>query len=226
MSGAGAVRVGPRPGRIALAAAGGAWALVSLPLTAADWGAPWVGQLSRIDPWRSVRAAVDEPYILFGALAGLSFLAIGLALLPSLWRGGWGGRVLAALVLAGAVVTPASYLSTPEESPLHALWGSEGPLLVLVGLAGIAAAFTARGWPTWLRVLLGATLPVLIAACSRPATTRTAASSRSRSRRSSSSPQRRPRACPTDGAGHLRPALRGPMRPGQTSSADQQRLRR
>ncbi|SDR90951.1 hypothetical protein [Agrococcus carbonis] len=163
MSGAGAVRVGPRPGRIALAAAGGAWALVSLPLTAADWGAPWVGQLSRIDPWRSVRAAVDEPYILFGALAGLSFLAIGLALLPSLWRGGWGGRVLAALVLAGAVVTPASYLSTPEESPLHALWGSEGPLLVLVGLAGIAAAFTARGWPTWLRVLLGATLPVLIA---------------------------------------------------------------
>lgn len=149
--------------RVWLALAGGAWALLSAPLVAADWGAPWIGALSRAEPWRSVRAGVDDPYVVFGALAGISFLAIGLALLPDLRRAGWGGVVMLVGVLAGTVVSPLSYLGTPESSPLHGLWGSEGPLLVAVGLSGVLAAITARRWPLRVRLLLGATLLVLVA---------------------------------------------------------------
>ncbi|MGC5076737.1 hypothetical protein [Agrococcus sp. DT81.2] len=152
-----------RPWRAALALVGGAWALLSLPLVAADWSWPWVATLSGAEPWSSVRAAVEDPYVVFGALAGLSFLAIGIALLPDLRRAGWGGIVMLVAVLAGAVVSPLSYLGTPESSLLHWLWGSEGPLLVGVGLAGVLAAVTARGWPLAVRLLLGATLLVLVA---------------------------------------------------------------
>ncbi|GAA1424835.1 hypothetical protein [Agrococcus citreus] len=152
-----------RAARLGLALGGGAWALVSLPLVAAEWSWPWVAQLSRLEPWSAMRASVAEPYVVFGALAGVSFLAIGLALLPELLRAGWGGLVLLTAVLAGSVVSPLSYLGTAESSPLHGLWGAEGPLLVLVGLAGVAAAVTARGWPRALRALLAATLLVLVA---------------------------------------------------------------
>ncbi len=152
-----------RPWRAALALAGGAWALLSLPLVAADWSWPWLATLSRAEPWTSVRTAVDDPYVVFGALAGLSFLAIGIALLPDLRRAGWGGVVMLVAILAGTVVSPLSYLGTPESSPLHWLWGSEGPLLVAVGLAGVLAAVTARGWPLAVRLVLGATLLVLVA---------------------------------------------------------------
>ncbi len=103
-----------RPRRAALALLGGAWALLSLPLVAADWSWPWVATLSRAEPWSSVRAAVDDPYVVFGALAGLSFLAIGIALLHDLRRAGWGAIVMLVAVLAGAVVSPLSYLGTPE----------------------------------------------------------------------------------------------------------------
>lgn len=152
-----------RTARLWLALAGGAWALFSLPLVAATWSWPWVAQVSRLEPWSGMRAAVEEPYVVFGALAGISFLVIGLALLPDLVRAGWGGVVLLVTVLAGAAVSPLSYLGTAEDSPLHPLWGSEGPLLVGVGLAGVLAAITARRWPAPLRALLGATLVVLVA---------------------------------------------------------------
>ncbi len=152
-----------RAARVWLALGGGAWALLTLPLVAAAWSWPWVEQVSRLQPWAAIRASVDEPYIVFGALAGVSFLAIGLALLPDLRRAGWGGVVLLVTVLAGSVVSPLSYLGTPPASPLHGLWGSEGPLLVGVGLAGVLAAITARRWPRPLRVLLGVTLLVLVA---------------------------------------------------------------
>jgi hypothetical protein len=146
-----------------LALIGGAWALLILPVVAAEWGPSWVTALSGLEPWRSMRMSVDEPYIVFGALAGLSFLAIGLALLPDLRRAHWGGHVLAWSVLAGAVVSPLSYLGTPEDSALHPLWGAEGPLLVVVGIAGALAAISAdRRWPSWTRILMGATLPVLV----------------------------------------------------------------
>ncbi|MCR8670959.1 hypothetical protein [Agrococcus sp. HG114] len=153
-----------RAGRLWLAGIGGAWALFSTPLVAGDWGAKWIEALSLAEPWRSLRDVVDEPYIVHGALGGLSFLAIGLALLPDLRRAGWGGTALAWLVLAGALVTPVSYLSTPVDAPTHALWGSEGPLLIVIGIVGVLAAITAGPrWPLWARILLGCTLPVLIA---------------------------------------------------------------
>jgi len=165
-----APRVRARPGalrsrarRLWLAGTGGAWALLSTPLVAGDWGARWIETLSVSEPWRSLRDVVAEPYILYGALGGLAFLAIGLALLPDLRHAGWGGSTLAWLVLAGAAVTPISYLSTPVDAPMHALWGSEGPLLIAIGAAGVLAAATAgRRWPLWTRILLGCTLPVLI----------------------------------------------------------------
>ncbi|WP_306231825.1 hypothetical protein [Agrococcus beijingensis] len=152
-----------RRARLLLALAGGAWALFTLPLTAAEWSWPWVATVSRLEPWRALIGAVDEPYVVYGALTGLSFLAIGLALLPDLRRAGWGGALLAWAVLAGTIVSPVSYLSTPPGSPLHALWGSEGPLLVVIGLVGVLAAVTARGWPRGARILLGMTLAVLVA---------------------------------------------------------------
>ncbi|MFE5408254.1 hypothetical protein [Microbacterium sp. NPDC056569] len=109
------------------------------------------------------REAVHDPYIVFGALAGLSFLAIGLALLPDLRRAGWGGTVMAWLVIAGAPITALSYLNTPQEAPLHFLWGAEAFVLVAVGLAGILAAVTAGSrWRLWVRIVLGLTLPVLV----------------------------------------------------------------
>ncbi|UOW01389.1 hypothetical protein [Agrococcus sp. SCSIO52902] len=152
-----------RRGRIALSLAGGLWALLLLPLTAADWGAPWVAALSRLEPWRALRGAVDDPYVVFGALTGVSFLAIGAALLPDLRRARWGGTVFAVTVLLGAIITPVSYLSTPPTAPLHVLWGAEGPLLVVIGLAGVLAAVSARRWRRWVRALLAVTLVVLVA---------------------------------------------------------------
>ena len=108
------------------------------------------------------REAVHDPYIVFGALAALSFLAIGLALLPDLRRAGWGGAVMAWLVLVGAPVTALSYLNTPKEAPLHFLWGVEALVLIAVGLAGILAAVTAGSrWRLWVRIVLGLTLPLL-----------------------------------------------------------------
>lgn len=150
--------------RAGLALLGSVWSLLTLPLVAATWSGGWVAELSRTPPYRAIAALVDDPYIVFGTLGFLSFLAIGLALLPDLRRAGWGGTTMVALVLAGAVVTVLSYLGTPDESPLHPLWGAEGYLLLGVGAAGIAAAITAgRGWRIWTRVLLGATILVLAA---------------------------------------------------------------
>lgn len=153
---------GERAARAWLAGAGGAWALLSAPIVVAAWGGP-LASIGRLEPWRSAGAAVDDPYVVFGALSGASFLAIGLALLPDLRRAGWGGALLAWSIVLGAPITAISYLSTPVDAPLHALWGAEGPWLVGIGLLGVAAAVTAgRSWPRWTRALLGLTLPVLV----------------------------------------------------------------
>jgi hypothetical protein len=71
---------------------------------------------------------------------------------------------MAWLILAGAPITALSYLNTPKDAPLHFLWGAEGFVLIAVGLAGIVAAVTAGSrWRLWLRVVLGLTLPLLVA---------------------------------------------------------------
>ncbi|NHB84037.1 hypothetical protein G7085_03515 [Tessaracoccus sp. HDW20] len=54
-----------------------------------------------------------DPYVVFGCLGAVSFLAIGLSLLPDMRRAGLGGRLFAWLILLGAGVTVISYLGTP-----------------------------------------------------------------------------------------------------------------
>lgn len=154
-----------RAARASIALGGGAWALLTLPLVGEGWSWPVVDAIGRAEPYRSLRESLPgDPYATGGALVGIAFLAIGLAMLPELRRAGWGGSLLAWLVVAGAVVSPVSYLSADERAPLHALWGSESSLLVAIGAAGIAAAVTAgRDWPRWSRALLACTLGVLVA---------------------------------------------------------------
>ena len=154
-----------RPWRAVLAGVGGLWALLILPFPATEFGVPLWSWVFRFRPYFWAREAVHDPYIVFGALAAVSFLLIGLALLPDLRRAGWGGAVMGWLILAGAPVTALSYLNTPGEAPLHFLWGAEAFVLVAVGLAGILAAVTAGPrWRGWVRLLLGLTLPLLVVA--------------------------------------------------------------
>lgn len=152
-----------RPWRAILAGLGGLWALVTLPFPATEFGVPLRGWVFHFRPYFWAREAVHDPYIVFGALSALSFLAIGLALLPDLRRAGWGGAVMAWLIVAGAPITALSYLNTPREAPLHFLWGAEAFVLTAVGIAGIVAAITARSrWRLRVRILLGATMPLLV----------------------------------------------------------------
>lgn len=114
--------------------------------------------------YRALQDSVSgDAYIVFGALGAASFLAIGIALLPSMNRAGWGGRVFAWAVIAGAAVTILSYFGSPVGSPLHKFWGAEAYALIAIGTAGVLAAITAgRRWPAWARALLASTLVVLV----------------------------------------------------------------
>lgn len=124
----------------------------------------WQDQVSQTPLYQALAEWAGDPYVVFGCLGAFSFLAIGLALLPDMRRAGVGGRLFAWLIIVGAVVTVISYLGTPVDSPLHPLWGAEGYWLILVGLASIVATFTAGcTWRTWTRILLGLSLPVLVA---------------------------------------------------------------
>lgn len=153
-----------RPWRAVLACLGGLWALAILPFPATEFGLASWSWVFHYRAYFRVREMVHDPYIVFGALAALSFLAIGLALLPDLRRAGWGGTVMAWLVIAGAPVTALSYLNTPKDAPLHFLWGAEAFVLIAVGMAGIAAAATAGSrWRRWVRIMLAVTLPLLVA---------------------------------------------------------------
>lgn len=150
--------------RAVLASLGALWALAILPLPATEFGVPSWSWVFRYRVYFWAREAVHDPYIVFGALAALSFVAIGLALLPDLRRAGWGGEIMVWLVIAGAPVTALSYLNTPKDAPMHFLWGAEAFVLIAVGLAGIFAAVTAGSrWSLWVRIMLGLTLPVLVA---------------------------------------------------------------
>lgn len=135
-----------------------------LPFPATEFGVSLWSWVFRYRAYFWAREAVHDPYIVFGALASLSFMAIGLALLPDLRRAGWGGALMAWLIIAGAPVTAISYLNTPSEAPLHFLWGAEAFVLIAVGLAGILAAITAASrWRLWVRMVLALTLPLLVA---------------------------------------------------------------
>lgn len=148
--------------RAFLAALGGVWAALILPLVATAFGATqWVWIFDN-PVYVGARQWAGNPYVVFGVLGSLSFLTIGIALLPDLQRAGWGGRVMAWLIIAGAPITAISYLNASERAPLHFVWGGEFFVLVAIGLSGGAAAATAgRRWPAGVRILLGMTLVIL-----------------------------------------------------------------
>ena len=93
--------------------AGGVWAALTLPLVATAFGSSAYVWVLRSRVYFAANQWADDPYITYGALAGFSFLAIGLALLPDLRRAGWGGTVMAWLIIAGGPLCAVSYLSTP-----------------------------------------------------------------------------------------------------------------
>ena len=146
-----------------LAGLGGLWAATTLPITATAWGVTqwvWVFEYP-VYVW--ARQSTNDPYIVFGALASISFLAIGIGLLPDLRRARWGGIVMAWLVIAGAPITALSYVNTRESAPLHFIWGWEFYILVAVSVAGVAAAASAGPrWGIGVRSILGMTLLILL----------------------------------------------------------------
>jgi hypothetical protein len=150
--------------RALLAGLGGLWAALTLPLVATAFGsAQWVWVFDS-PVYVEARQWAGNPYVVFGGLVSLSFLTIGIALVPDLRRAGWGGLAMALLIIIGAPITALSYLNSSERAPLHFTWGWEFYVLVAVGLSGIAAAATAgRRWRVGVRVLLGMTLLILVA---------------------------------------------------------------
>lgn len=154
-----------------------AWAFVLLAPQQHAWsgayGMPrWLFALNTLPPYDAVRgwlvaSGTADFYLVFGAAASASFALIWFATGPAFAALGWSGRVLGGLVLAAAVVTLLSYLNHADGAPLRFLWGAEGVLLAVIGLWAVVAAFAApraNAVATWERVLLGATLPLFIAA--------------------------------------------------------------
>ncbi|RXZ49831.1 hypothetical protein [Agromyces binzhouensis] len=169
-----------RPSRsVAVTAAllAAAWAFVLLPPQQHAWSGGyamprWLFVLDRLPPYDAVRGwlvSVGQPdfYLVFGAAASVSFALAWFATGPAFAALGWAGRVLGWLVLAGAAVTLLSYLNHADGAPLRVLWGAEALVIMAIGLWALVVAFLAprgAGIPVWERVLLGATLPVLVGA--------------------------------------------------------------
>lgn len=166
------------PGRAAaviLALVAAVWAFVLLPPQQHAWSGAyamprWLFVLNELPPYDAVRrwlVAVGQPdfYLAFGAAASVSFALIWLATGPAFAALGWSGRVLGWLMLAGAPVTLLSYLNNPDAGPLRWLWGAEAFVLLAIGGWAIVVAIIAprgAGIPVWERVLIGATLPVIV----------------------------------------------------------------
>lgn len=161
-----------RAGCAVLAAIASLWALFLLPQQAVVWSgsaAPeWAIAIARTPFYTSIRTALAEAglldlYLIFGAAVGVSYVLLWLAMGPTLARVGWSGRVYGALLLVLAVVIVLSYLNHGQDAPLRFLWGWEGPVLILLGIWGILAAFApgARRLPLWEALTLGLTLPII-----------------------------------------------------------------
>lgn len=161
-----------RVGCAVLAAIASLWALFLLPQQTVVWSgsaAPeWAIALTRTPFYTGIRTALAEAglldlYLMFGAAAGVSYVLLWLAMGPTLARVGWSGRVYGALLLVLAVVIVLSYLNHGQGAPLRFLWGWEGPLLIVLGICGIVAAFApgAKRLPLWEAIILGLTLPII-----------------------------------------------------------------
>ncbi|MFF2495222.1 hypothetical protein [Agromyces sp. NPDC058064] len=164
-----------RPWAVVSAFAAAAWAFFLLPPQQAVWsgaGSPaWLRTLDDSPVYDGLRgglhaAGLRDDYLVFGSAAALSFVLIWFATGPAFAQLGWSGRVLGWIVLASAPITVLSYANHPIDAPLHALWGAEAFALLLIGVwALIVAAVAPRGRvPLWERLLLAATLPVIVVA--------------------------------------------------------------
>ncbi|MDQ2697574.1 MAG: hypothetical protein M3Y46_02140 [Actinomycetota bacterium] len=167
-----------RPGRawsIVSTVAAGLWALFLLPPQVAVWsgdGAPgWLLRLDALPVYDALRGGLHgvgltDDYLVFGAAATLSFVLLWWGTGPALARLGWRGRLFGVLILATGLVSLLSYLNHPVDAPLHELWGAEAFGLMLIGVAGVIAAFAPRRLelPMWERILLGLTLLIEVAA--------------------------------------------------------------
>lgn len=150
----------------------GVWALFLLPPQLVEWGdAPgWATALNGSAFYRGVHQLVDsigleDDYVVFGSSIALSMLLLWWATGPAMAWLGWSGRLFSAVLVILALVTVLSYVSHDESAPLHALWGAEALVLMLLGLIGIVVAVVTRAPRVrpWLRILLGTTLLIEVA---------------------------------------------------------------
>ena len=157
-----------RPWSIVFAGLAGAWALFLLPPQLLAWyDAPgWAIDLDRSAFYRGVHQLVDgfslrDDYLVFGSAISVSMVLLWWSTGPVMAWLGWPGRLFSAILLLLAPLTLLSYLNHTDSAPLHFLWGSEALGLIVLGLAGIVAAFSrAPQVRAWQRVLLAATLPL------------------------------------------------------------------
>ncbi|GAA1754640.1 hypothetical protein [Agromyces humatus] len=164
-----------RPWAVATALIAAAWAFFLLPPQQAVWSGadipPWLGALDSQPVYDGIRLwlasmGLHDYYLVFGAAASVSFLLLWFATGPALIALGWSGRVLSLLLLVAAPLTLLSYLNHPTDAPLHLLWGAEGVALLAICLWAMVVALAAPRdvARVWERLLLAATLPIVVGA--------------------------------------------------------------
>ncbi|MGW9166430.1 hypothetical protein [Agromyces sp. NPDC055658] len=161
-----------RPWCVVAALAAAAWAFFLLPPQQAVWSGAdspdWLAALDDSAVYDALRSALasmgwGDFYLVFGAASALSFVLVWLATGPTFAALGWTGRVLGWLVLATAPITALSYANHPLDAPWHAIWGAELFALLAIGVWAIVVALAnGRGAPLWERLLLAATLPIIV----------------------------------------------------------------
>ena len=164
-----------RPWSVGLALLAAVWAFVVLPPPQAAWSGadspPWLAALDSQPVYDGIRLwlasmGLHDFYLVFGAAASVSFLLLWFATGPTFIALGWSGRVLSLLLLAAAPLTMLSYLNHATDAPMRVLWGAEGVALLAICLWAMVVALAAPRdvAPVWERLVLAATLPVVVGA--------------------------------------------------------------
>ena len=164
-----------RPWAVASALIAAAWAFFLLPPQQAVWSGdgspPWLVALDSQPVYDGIRLwlasmGLHDYYLVFGAAASVSFLLLWFATGPTFIALGWSGRVLGWLLLVASAFTVLSYLNSPTDAPLHLFWGAEGVGLLAICLWAMVVAIAAPRdvAPVWERLVLAATLPIVVGA--------------------------------------------------------------
>jgi hypothetical protein len=147
-------RVRPAWGLIGMALAGSAWSAFLLPPQLVAWdgeSAPaWARLFADAAPYNQIRGLAArlgfyDDYALFGALVAPAFLLIGMAVLLAVGRTGRWTRLVGVLTIIGVPATLLSYLGHDADAPWNYFWGTEGLLLLAIGLSAIPAGVLAFG---------------------------------------------------------------------------------